>query len=351
MRQIKHYHRIAAFLLSAMLLFSAAVFGSQQKADDTEAPASVSTEASASAQAEIGSSPQDADEAAAPTDADRALFAELVEANSFAEMMKRHSSKQMEVVHYYEDEEVHGFTDYVDAKQFAEETSAGNGQIVMDMLYLCSFTDEIGPYLMEVIFDREDACPEELADAQDYCSFSIAPEEVLTEATELNGCWYMTTEVTDADWVRARMESDAEKRDGAPAYAYAEGMTIAYSYIFDAETKDLLEIWTALREADGTEHSYGLDRVTYDLDYDVADSMFAPYFEATEFSTFHLVFAPGTPEESTVTYSIPKEGVYWTVDYQGEEYNGDVYTDPDCTQVYEGGSKPDELTLYIPAQS
>ena len=266
-------------------------------------------------------------------------------------MMKRHSSKMVAAV-YYDDagEEVHSFTDYVDAGRFAEETSDERGELVMDMLYLKALTDEIGPYLLDVFFDREGAYQEELADAQEYTSLSIAPEETLTEVTELNGCWYITTEVSDADWVRARLESDAATSGIEPLYAYMDNMSYIYRYVFDTETKDLLEIMTYLREADGTEHFYALNRITYDLEYDVADSLFAPYFEATEFCALHLDFAPGTPEESTVTYSIPKEGVYWTVDYQGEKYNGDVYTDPDCTQVYEGGSKPDELTLYIPAQ-
>ena len=160
----------------------------------------------------------------------------------------------------------------------------------------------------------------------------------------------MTTEVSDADWVRARIESDAETSDIEPAYPYADGMRMVYSYTFDAETKDLLEIRATLRDADGTEHSYGLDRFAYDLEFDLANSLFAPYFEATEFTAFYLVFAPGTPEESKMTYIIPKE-VYWALDYQGEEYQGDVYTDPDCTQVYEGGTRPDEITIYIPPKN
>ena len=267
-------------------------------------------------------------------------------------MLKRHSSKQLEAAYYDEDEEeIHSFAYYVNAEQFSDEASNGHGSIVMDLFYLRALTDEEGPYLLEVFFDRAEAYQEELTDAQGYTSLSIEPEETLTEATQLNGCWYMTTEVTDADWVRARIESDAATSDFEPVYTYADGMSYAYSYVFDAETKDLLEIWVTLREADGTEHSYGLDRVTYDLDYDVADSMFAPYFEATEFSTIHLVFAPGTPEETTMTYLLPKEGVYWMVEYQGENRSNDVYTDPDCTQHYEGGARPDEITLYIPAQS
>ena len=342
--QDKHSTRAAALLLSVLLLLSAAGCGSTQPSAADEDPAPAPTETPTPA-------PQDTGETAAPTDADRTLFAELVEANSFAEVLKRHSSKQNEVVHYYEDEEVHGFTDYVDAERFAEEVSNGNGQIVTDMFYLQAGTNENGPWLMEVFFDRESAYQEELTDAQEYTSLSVEPEETLIEVTQLNGCWYMTTEVSDADWVRARMESDAEKRDGAPAYTYADDMRFAYAYIFDEETKDLLEIWTYLREADGTEHTYGFDRITYDLDYDLAESMFAPYFEATDFCAIHLIFAPGTPEESTMTYSIPKEGIYWTLNYRGEEYMGDVYTDAACTQVYEGGAKPDELTLYIPAQS
>ena len=348
MIRTKTLFRTAALLLSVLLLLSAAGCGSAT----TEAPAPAPTELPAPAQTEAPSTPQDTGDTAAPTDADRALFAELVEANSFAEVMKRHSSKQIEAAYYDEnDEEIHSFTDYVDAGQFVYEASNGHGSIVMDLFYLVAGTNEKGPFLMEVFFDSEEAHQEELTDAQEYISLSIAPEETLIEAMELNGCWYMTTEVTDADWVRARIESDAATSDIEPVYTYADGMSYTYSYTFDAETKDLLEIWTTLREADGTEHSYGLERITYDLDFDVADSLFAPYFEATEFCALHLVFAPGTPEESTMTYLLPKEGVYWTVEYQGEEYLGDIYTDPDCTQPYESGARPDEITLYIPAQS
>ena len=289
--------------------------------------------------------------AAAPIDADSTLFAELVEANSFAEVVKRHSSKQLEATRYDEnEEEIHSFTYYVDAGQFATENSAGGGEIATDLFYLWALTDEEGPYLAEAFFDREDAYQEKLTDAQEYTSLSIAPEETLIEVTELNGCWYMTTEVTDADWVRARIESDAETSGIEPVYTYADGMSYTYSYIFDKETKDLLEIWTYLREADGTEHSYGMDRVTYDVEYDLTDSVFAPYFEATEFRTIHFIFAPGTPEESTVTYTIPKD-VYSMLFYQGEIIRR-FYTDPDCTEVYQsGGERPDEITLYIPAQS
>lgn len=331
MMQAELHNRVAARLLCALFLLYAVSFGLLPATAETASQTETTV--------------------ATPTDADRALFAELVEANSFSEMMKRHSSKQAEVVYYNEDdEEIHRFTDYVDAKQFAEENSNEHGHIVMDTLHLWSLTDEDGPYLLEVFFDQEEEYSELLASRQEESSLSIEPEETLTEVIELNGCWYMTTEVSDADWVRARLESDAGTSGMEPIYAYADGMRFAYSYTFDAETKDLLEIWTYLREADGTEHSYALDRITYDLEHDLAGSMFAPYYEATEFSTLHLVFAPGTPEESSMTYMIPKSGVYWTVEYQGEEYVGDVYTDPDCTQVYEGGSRPDEITLYIPVQ-
>lgn len=288
--------------------------------------------------------------AEAPTDADKALFTELIEANSFSEIINRHSSKQSEVVYYNADgEEVHRFVDYVDAGQFSEETN-GNGHIVTDTLQLWAETDDIGPYLLEVLLDEEDAYRELLASRQVEASLSIEPEETLTEATEQNGCWYMTTEIADADWVSARLESDASTSGIEPLYAYAEGMSFAYCYVFDAETKDLLEIRTSLREADGTVHSYALDKVSYDMEYNTADSVFASYFEATEYSTLHLVFGPGTPEEFTATYMIPK-GIYWTVEYQGVEYNGNVYTDPECTQVYEGGKRPDEVTLYIPVQN
>ena len=368
--QTNHLPQAAALLLSALLLLSTAGCGSQPSpaaastAAPTSAPAEASTpapteasapaptEASAPAQTEAPSAPQDVDGAAVPTDADRALFARLVEANSFSEVMTRHSSKQLEAAYYdREDAEIHRFTDYVDAGQFAEESPSGNGLIITELFHLVAGVRDDGPWLMEVFYDRAEAYQEELADGQAYTSLSVVPEETLTKVVSVNGCWYITTEVSDADWVRTRLESDAENAGIEPVYTYEDGMHLAYSYVFDAETEDLLEIWTSLREADGTEHAYSLDRVTYDLDYDISASLFAPYFEAAELCTFHLVFAPGTPEESTRTYTIPKEGVYWTVEYQGEEYLGDVYTDPACTQVYVGGARPDEVTLYIPAQS
>ena len=39
---------------------------------------------------------------------------------------------------------------------------------------------------------------------------------------------------------------------------------------------------------------------------------------------------------------------FWVLEYKGEVYQGDFYTDPECTQVYE--IERDEQTLYIPAQ-
>ena len=360
MMQANHFHRAAALLLGALLPLMAAGCGGRGEPDaaassappPAETPAPALTEAPAPAVTEAPADTQGAGETAAPTDADRALFDQLVQANSFPEILKRHSSKQVEVTYYDgNDEEIHRFTHYVDADQFAEETSAGTGHIVMDTLYLWSLTNENGPFLMEVFLDREEAYQELLAGRQEDSSLSIESVEALTEVTELNGCWYMTTEVTDADWVRARIASDGASSGFEPVYTYADGMSISYTYTFDKETQDLLEIWTYLREADGTQHSYDLDRTTYDLDYDVAESAFAPYFEATEFCTFHLVFAPGTPEESSMSYMIPKERVYWALEYQGEEYLGDVYTDPECTQVYVGGERPDEITLYVPARS
>ena len=318
----KLYNRVVARILCALLLLTAVSCGLLQSYAFAETP----------------------------TDADRALFTELVEANSYAEQMNRHSSKQAEVVYYNADgEEVHRFVDYVDAGQYSEENSNGNGHIVTDTLQLWAETDDVGPYLLEVLLDEEEAYRELLASRQEETSLNIEPEETLIETTEQNGCWYMTTEISDADWVSARLESDASTSGIEPLYAYAEGMSFTWSYIFDEESKDLLEIRTSLREADGTVHSYALDKVSYGLEYNTADSIFASYFEATEYSTLHLVFAPGTPEEFTATYMIPK-GVYLTVEYQGVEYNGDVYTDPECTQVYEGGKRPDELTLYIPVE-
>ena len=36
------------------------------------------------------------------------------------------------------------------------------------------------------------------------------------------------------------------------------------------------------------------------------------------------------------------------VEYQGQRLDT-YYTDPDCTKVYDGGERPDEITFYIPA--
>ena len=351
-----HPARAAALLLSALLLLSVTGCGSSQTTPADNTTPAAQTDEPLTPQ---DTTPQDTGNAATPTetqagtsaDADKTLLAELVEANSFLEVMKRHSSKQLEATYYgKDDEEIHHFTYYVDEGQFVKEDSTRDSYTVTELFYLETMTDENGPMLFEVLFDREDAYREELADAQEYASLSIEPEETLIESMELNGCWYITTEVSDADWVRARIESDAEKSGFEPAYTYADGMRLAYSYVFDMETKDLLEIWVSLREADGTEHSYGLDTITYDMGYDIGKSIFAPYFEATDFRLLHLVFAPGTPEESKMDYSIPKD-VYVSIVYQGEEYLGDLYTDPACTQVYESGSQSDELTLYIPAKT
>ena len=102
----------------------------------------------------------------------------------------------------------------------------------------------------------------------------------------------------------------------AGGYEYAEGMTLRYEYTFDAETQDVLGIYTELTDAEGEVLLTQEDRFTYDIEpYDpfAEGEPFAEYEAAArdpeQSRTITVVFDPDTVDIGDMASLCRRDGV------------------------------------------
>lgn len=277
---------------------------------------------------------------------DEEKFQELVAANDFAAILSRHDSVTVTIETYSGEETVDTQTLFADAKRFAQ----------LDADFACTNTEDswLEYYgaddqdLIQILAE-DGGYADQLEYLQAGLSLMVPSTETLLYANRFEDAWYMSTQISDGEYVQQRMAQHVER--GGEARDYQEGMAIGFMYCFDAETLDLVNISTFLSDADGVEELIAQSFYSYDEPLDLTETELSPYFTAEEDSlrTITVVFDADTATKHTETWRVPT-GICFDIKVNGE-WAKDFYTDPECTQVYdyEGRATDDGVTVYVRA--
>ena len=133
-------------------------------------------------------------------------------------------------------------------------------------------------------------------------------------------------------------------------YETYDGETVYSEFVADAETQDALGIQTTLTDAAGKTLLTQEDSFTYDVAaYDPAaeGEPFAQYFaealDPERSRTITFIFDPGTDDERATDCVQPRHAFFSV--FLDDEYVEQVYTDPECTQPFEGSDGEQDLVL------
>lgn len=175
----------------------------------------------------------------------------------------------------------------------------------------------------------------------------LIPEEETLIETMSDKQYIVVTEITAKEYVESEMEGFVDD-----AVKYEEGMRIRYHYTFDKDTKELLRIDAALFYPDDSTQDLFAVKYFYDVDFsDPLESeenqdCIAAAKDPARNRTVKVTYGPGTEEEQTIEYTIPKEHSFYIFT---DDYVSEAYTDRDCTELYEvADDTGSDLELFIP---
>ena len=169
----------------------------------------------------------------------------------------------------------------------------------------------------------------------------VPEEEELIETASSDEQFIAVTELTEKKYI-----------DYYTYGEYEEGMGLRCKYTFDKNTKELLELETTAFYPDGSTHIYDVRKYSYNVDFpDPLESEDTQaYVDAAkdpeQCRDVKVTYGPGTDEEQTIEYSIPKGHRFhiFTDDFVSE-----IYTDRECTKLYERSVDADnDLELFVP---
>lgn len=285
-----------------------------------------------------------------PAEPDAATFEVLVAANTGSAILSRHASFSTDRSTARDGEEILAETSYRDADTYFWGFSDGRAMLRQADLWVdwAAKGEGVEAYT-ETIFDSVEAAQEAFAYALDSASVILPETETLLETVDTgDGRFVAITEESDPATVAWTLSANLP----AGGYEYAEGMTLRYEYTFDTNTRDVLNIRTELTEVEGEtlltqEESFAYDVEAYDPF--AQGEPFAEYEAAAtdpkQNRTIAVVFDPDTENERGVEYVLPNHA-FFSVFLNGQ-YVEQLYTDRECTQLFEGSDGISDLQLYV----
>lgn len=285
-----------------------------------------------------------------PAEPDAATFEALVAANTGSAILSRHASFSTDRSTARDGEEILAETSYRDADTYFWGFSDGRAMLRQADLWVdrAAKGEGVEAYT-ETIFDSVEAAQEAFAYALDSASVILPETETLLETVDTgDGRFVAITEESDPATVAWTLSANLP----AGGYEYAEGMTLRYEYTFDTNTRDVLNIRTELTEVEGEtlltqEESFAYDVEAYDPF--AQGEPFAEYEAAAtdpkQNRTIAVVFDPDTENERGVEYVLPNHA-FFSVFLNGQ-YVEQLYTDRECTQLFEGSDGISDLQLYV----
>ena len=129
-------------------------------------------------------------------------------------------------------------------------------------------------------------------------------------------------------------------------------MRIRYNYIFDKDTKKLLQIDSTLFFPDDSTRDLGPIKYSYNVDFadplEMEDNReyVAVAQDPTLSRTVKVTYDPNTNQEQTIDYTIPKDYSFYIFT---DHYVYEIYLDRDSTEPFEMSADTGEnLELYVP---
>ena len=175
----------------------------------------------------------------------------------------------------------------------------------------------------------------------------LIPEEETLIETTFEKQFVAVTEMSAKEYIEIELEgyTDDETK-------YEEGMRIRYSYIFDKDTKELLQIDSTLFFPDDSTRDLGPIKYSYNVEFQDPFEMEEnkEYVTAakdhTLSRTIKVTYGPGTDDEQTMEYTIPKEYPFCIFT---DNYVSEIYLDKDCTELFDmSGDTGEDLELFVP---
>ncbi len=174
----------------------------------------------------------------------------------------------------------------------------------------------------------------------------IPEEETLIETTS-NKQFIAVTEISAKEYVERELEGYTD--DGTK---YEEGMRIRYSYIFDKDTKELLQIDATLFFPDDSTRDLGPIKYSYNVEFQDPFEMeenreyVTAAKDQTLSRTIKVTYGPSTDNEQTMEYTIPREYPFYIFT---DNYVSEIYLNQDCTEPFDTSADTGEnLELYVP---
>ena len=175
----------------------------------------------------------------------------------------------------------------------------------------------------------------------------LIPEEETLIETISDEQFIAVTELSAKEYVENEIEGYTD--DGTK---YEEGMRIRYSYIFDKDTKELLQIDATLLLPDDSTRDLGPIKYSYNVESqdpferEENKEYVAAAKDQTLSRTIKVTYGPGTDDEQTMEYTIPKEYPFYIFT---DNYVSEIYLDKDCTELFDvSGDAGEDLELFVP---
>ena len=130
-------------------------------------------------------------------------------------------------------------------------------------------------------------------------------------------------------------------------HSMTDGDKFMSRYILNEKDLAMKELEAFIIKEDGTKIPWSECKISYNTDKITPPAEYTKLFSGTEAGTVTSIYDPGTEEEQIFTAQVPK-GVSIRIDRDRELYPG-IYSDPECTVPYKGGSNGGvrEVTIYF----
>ena len=274
------------------------------------------------------------------TNPDKATFDEYVAFNSLERLEKDGVNYKKEYYAIEDNKQVLISTAYWDSGKFYVEYDDGAFLYDGNLAFFRFQTDGASSYTSLLL--GPDGIDKLVVD-----DVLLIPEEETLLETSSDKQFIAVTELSAKEYVEIEIEGYTD--DGTK---YEEGMSIRYSYIFDKDTKELLQIDSNLIFPDDSTRDLGPIKYSYNVEFqdpfereDNKEYIAAAKDPALS-RTIKVTYSPGTDDEQNMEYTIPKEYPFYIFT---DNYVSEVYLDKDCTELFDmSADAGEDLELFVP---